>query len=83
MHLKFALLIPLFSCPGPPLIDTVLEPGEGLYLPLGFAHITSTDNDYVDYAGGRGRGHRSIHFTMGVSEEPVSMQKLATCALIR
>lgn len=44
---------------GPPLLDVVLEPGQLLYIPAGFPHITDTNT-------GSAAAETSIHLTLGV-----------------
>jgi Cupin superfamily protein len=51
---------------GPPLIDTVIGPGDVLYVPVGFPHTTDTLNtgDACQHSGG---GEKvSVHLTMGL-----------------
>lgn len=38
----------------PPVVDTVLSPGDSLYIPAGFPHSAST------------QGHASVHITVGI-----------------
>lgn len=48
---------------GPPLIDTVLEPGQILYMPSAFPHTTDTVQGIDDTDG---PGEPSVHLTLGV-----------------
>lgn len=47
---------------GPPLIDTVLEPGQVLYMPSAFPHTTDTVQGIADEAS----AEPSVHLTLGV-----------------
>jgi hypothetical protein len=47
---------------GPPLIDTVLGPGQMLYMPAGFPHTTDTVVGIVN----TGEKDASVHLTLGV-----------------
>eukprot|EP00429_Kryptoperidinium_foliaceum_P009159 CAMPEP_0176025650 /NCGR_PEP_ID=MMETSP0120_2-20121206/12552_1 /TAXON_ID=160619 /ORGANISM="Kryptoperidinium foliaceum, Strain CCMP 1326" /LENGTH=509 /DNA_ID=CAMNT_0017358837 /DNA_START=95 /DNA_END=1624 /DNA_ORIENTATION=- len=50
---------------GEPLIDTVVQPGDILYVPEGFPHTTDTINP-VDGADKSAFNEASIHLTMGL-----------------
>merc|ERR1712232_477098 len=62
---------------GPPILETVLEPHEGMYLPLGFAHTTNTDETRIgsedSMSTSRGRGERSVHLTVGMETVSASL----------
>eukprot|EP00927_Polykrikos_kofoidii_P030368 TRINITY_DN26133_c0_g1_i1.p1 TRINITY_DN26133_c0_g1~~TRINITY_DN26133_c0_g1_i1.p1 ORF type:complete len:460 (+),score=107.25 TRINITY_DN26133_c0_g1_i1:184-1380(+) len=51
---------------GPPIIETVLEPLESMYVPVGFAHVTTTDEAHIGYKGGSGKNEISVHLTIGM-----------------
>ena len=48
------------------LIDTVMEPGQLLYIPAGFPHATDTMVDAADAAGDGQEEEPSVHLTVGV-----------------
>ena len=48
---------------GPPLIDTVLTPGQVLYVPAGYPH--TTDTVHLDGAG-EAAEQDSVHLTIGI-----------------
>jgi hypothetical protein len=59
-----------FAEMGPPLIDTILRPGDVLYVPTGFPHTTDTSTlgTYVDLDGETPpfNDQTSVHLTMGL-----------------
>jgi hypothetical protein len=48
---------------GEPLVDTVLKPGEVLYVPAGFPHTTDTENTA---SAGAAADDDSVHLTIGI-----------------
>jgi hypothetical protein len=50
---------------GPPLIDTVIQPGDVLYVPTGFPHTTDTSTN-VDGTEESVFDDTSVHLTMGL-----------------
>jgi Cupin superfamily protein len=51
----------------PPLIDTVIHPGDVLYVPTGFPHTTDTvTTPVVEGGGGATAAVASVHLTMGL-----------------
>eukprot|EP00811_Abedinium_folium_P027971 NODE_428_length_3061_cov_6.380368.p1 GENE.NODE_428_length_3061_cov_6.380368~~NODE_428_length_3061_cov_6.380368.p1 ORF type:complete len:906 (-),score=269.07 NODE_428_length_3061_cov_6.380368:342-3059(-) len=51
---------------GEPLLDATLAPGEVLFVPMGFAHATSTVDCCADGSVGGG-ANASLHLTLGIS----------------
>lgn len=51
---------------GEPLIDTVIQPGDVLYLPTGFPHATDTVTSSIDGVDIPLSGDPSVHLTMGL-----------------
>jgi Cupin superfamily protein len=49
-----------------PLIDTVLRPGDVLYVPTGFPHTTDTTTPVVEEGDGADTAVASVHLTMGL-----------------
>ena len=51
---------------GSPLIDTVIQPGDFLYVPLGFPHTTDTSNPVDEGLDHSIFSEHSVHLTMGL-----------------